>query len=276
MPIKKDFCQSSVSDNIKEESDEHTQGFCRNCCSSVSPIISQSVVTVYEEKESIQDELQSSQSSDRKNEIKRKVQDKKIIKKKNDRKFYANILPKTNQIPNVSRLNMRNVVEKRNIKSIDENTSKENDIEDERIWIQHSKCQTIEIPILTLYEAFGTVHAETFTYIGHVRVVVEIMRNGLLKRFLVPHERSFEGRWQLYGKHVYIFMGHSFIQQKPRASVFSCFVLLNKSFRIAEEWYKCRDCSYSCHSLTRNAVPKDCPLAKIYSLEMEFPYDPQD
>ncbi|GIX93798.1 hypothetical protein CDAR_606571 [Caerostris darwini] len=127
---------------------------------------------------------------------------------------------------------------------------------------------------LNLYEAFGTTAKKTVPGCGlEPLLVVEVMENGTMKSNLVPYKHSMEGKWLLYGKRVYVFKGHSFTEHKASPTFVSCLLCMTTGFRIMQNFFQCSDCEYVCHILQESTVKENCPVAKILTQEMCFPYD---
>ncbi|GBM70333.1 hypothetical protein AVEN_244445-1 [Araneus ventricosus] len=127
---------------------------------------------------------------------------------------------------------------------------------------------------LNLYEAFGTTAKKTAPGSGfQPLLVVEVNENGMLKRNMVPYKYSMDGKWLLYGKHVYVLKGHSFVEHKSSPTFVSCLLCITTRFRMTQNFFQCTDCEYVCHYLQEATVTVDCPIAKILTQEMKFPYD---
>ncbi|XP_055926073.1 uncharacterized protein LOC129957656 isoform X1 [Argiope bruennichi] len=153
-------------------------------------------------------------------------------------------------------------------------SSAETLIKKKKILTVHTEDPPSHRRTLNLYEAFGTTAKKTAPGSGlQPLLVVEVNENGMLKRNHVPYKYSMEGKWLLYGKHIYVLKGHAFIEHKSSPTFVSCLLCVTTGFRMPQNFFQCVDCEYVCNNLQEASVTEDCAVAKILTQEMNFPYD---
>ncbi|GFR27887.1 hypothetical protein TNCT_575911 [Trichonephila clavata] len=124
--------------------------------------------------------------------------------------------------------------------------------------------------VLNLYEAFGTTAKKTSGSELQPLLVIEVSENKMVKRYLVPHKYAMEGKWLLYGRHLYVLKGHAFFEHKSSPTFVSCLLCVTTGFRMMQNFFKCmgEDCEYVCQHLHESTVIEPCSVGSILVQEM--------
>ncbi|GFW22189.1 hypothetical protein TNCV_1429431 [Trichonephila clavipes] len=103
----------------------------------------------------------------------------------------------------------------------------------------HSLVSYEDNIVLNLYEAFGTTAKKTSGSELQPLLVIEVSENKMFKRYMVPHKYAMEGKWLLYGRHIYVLKGHAFFEHKSSPTFVSCLLCVTTGFRMMQNFFKC-------------------------------------